>query len=154
MNMSAYIKIKRIPYEEPYHLQLQLEASNGRQTARFEFYASPEIFLEFADALEVFPRHATDVYLYELGSERPEDRWAYYFRFRAFTTDTRGHCAIQLRFNNCRDLPHREIAEFCIEAEVAQINRLGALFRSYAKLQEQVLFWSLREGHLATEECI
>src|SRR6185369_15402945 len=106
--MSAYIRITRMPYEEPYHTHLVMEASNGRQRWEFEYYASVKSLIEWATRLEVFPRHKTDVYLFELGSERPEDRSAYYFRFRVFTTDSRGHCAIHLRFNNNEDLPRRE----------------------------------------------
>ncbi len=140
--MNAYLRIKRIPYEEPYHLQLQVEASNGRQSAFFEFYVGAQALTEFSEELEAFPRHSSHVFLYEVGSERPEDRWAYYFRFRVFTTNGVGHCAIQLRFNNNQELPHREISEFCIEAEPAQINRLGMLFRSFAKLESPLLEWS------------
>jgi len=146
--MSYFIKITRVPYEEPYHLQLLLEVSNGRQTASLEIYANTESIVDFAKALESFPRHASDAYLFELGSERPEDRWAYYLRIRAFLTDDLGHCALLFRMNNNRDLPYRELAEFCVEAEAANINRLGNLLRNFSKLKHSSLFWSADESTL------
>jgi hypothetical protein len=90
--VSSFLKITRIPYEEPYHLNLVVRASSGSQTGELEIYTTPEALLEGADALSEFPRHSTDVFLWELGSERPEDLWAFYFRFRVFLTKPTGEC--------------------------------------------------------------
>ncbi len=103
--------------------------------------------------------HATSVFLWEVGSERPEDKFAHYLRLRLFTTDSLGHCAIQIRLNNNAPLPDREIVEFCICAEPAQINRLGALCRVFSKLKHQVLDWSPSGGELfesleRAEQCV
>lgn len=146
--MSGFLRITRTPYEEPYHLQLLLEASNGRQTASLEIYVSADLVNEMANALAVFPRHASDAYLCEIGSERKEDHWAYYFRFRAFLTDALGHSALLFRFNNNRELPHRELAEFCIETDPASIHRLSALLKEFAKLQHETLYWSMDDSRL------
>jgi hypothetical protein len=146
--MKPFIRIARIPYEEPYHVHLVLEASNGKSLGALEYYDSANVFKNWADALENFPRHSRDVFLHELGSERPEDRVAHYFRFRAFTTDRLGHCAIQLRMSNNSELPYRSVSEFCIRAEAADINRLGALCRKFAMLEHEVLCWRLTEGEL------
>jgi hypothetical protein len=125
-----------------------MEVSNGKQKWKMEYYDNAQSLIEWAKNLEIFPRHKDDVFLWELGSERPEDRYAYYFRFRVFTTDSAGHCAIQVRFNNNEDLPDREIAEFCIRAEAAQINRLGQLCRHFAELKHAVLEWEGNDGRL------
>ncbi len=144
--MSYHIKIERIPYEEPYHLQLVWDVSNGKVSSRFEYYDNAESLIKMAENLEQFPRNSSDVFLYEIGSEKPEDRFAYYFRFRVFTTDRRGSSAIQIRFCNNNDLPYREIAEFCIQTEPASINRLGKLFREFSKLEKDFLAWSESEN--------
>lgn len=146
--MTYFLRITRTPYEEPFHLQLLLEVSNGRQSSSLEIYLNADALTEMASALEVFPRHATDAYLFELGSERKEDRWAYYLRFRAFVVDGVGHSALLFRMNNNRDLPHQELAEFCIEAEPANINRLGKLLRAFSRLEHRNLFWSFDESTL------
>jgi hypothetical protein len=146
--MKPFIRITRIPYEEPYHVHLILEASNGEFRGVLEFYDNASAFKEWADALENFPSHSRAVFLHELGSERPEDRSAHYFRLRVFTTDGLGHCAIQLRMNNNSELPYRNLSEFCIRAEAADINRLGALCRKFAVLKHEVLHWRLTEGEL------
>lgn len=146
--MSYFLRITRTPYEEPSHLQLLLEASNGGQSASLEIYVNADSIKEMASALEVFPRHALDAYLFEIGSEREEDRWAYYLRFRAFLTDALGHSALLFRFNNNRELPFRELAEFCIETEPASINRLGVLLREFLKLEHRTLYWTSDDGRL------
>jgi hypothetical protein len=146
--MSPQIRITRIPYEEPYHLRLLMRASNAHQCAEIEFYVNANDLVEWAAHLEVFPRHSTDVFLWEIGSERHEDRYAYYVRFRAFIYDGSGHCALQFRFNNNRELPDREIAEFCIEAEASQINHLGRLCRGFAEMMHEVLDWWVEDGRL------
>ncbi len=146
--MQPYIRITRHPYEEPHHINLVLEASNGKQKWELEVYENAESLRTLAENLEAFPRHKDDVFLWELGSEYPEDRWAYYFRFRVFLTDAFGHCAIQIRFNNNENIPDREMVEFCIRAEAGQINRLGQLCRKFAELKHEVLVWNGSNGTL------
>lgn len=146
--MQPYLKFTRCPYEEPYHLNLILAASNGRNAAQIEFYIGRDTLTGWADGLETFPRHRDDVYLWEYGSERPEDRWAYYLRFRAFTADASGHCAINLRLNNNAAGPEREISEFCLKAEAGAMNRLGRLFREFSRLEHEVLIWTPVDGRL------
>ncbi|MEM7595969.1 MAG: hypothetical protein AAF383_31450 [Cyanobacteria bacterium P01_A01_bin.83] len=146
--MTSRIEIVRHPYEEPYHVHLELKISNDYMSSICKFYANADCFLEWAKVLEKFPRHCKDTYLWEVGSERSEDKFAYYFRLRAFTTDSLGHCALQFRFNNNAQLPRRQIFEFCIEAEPSAINRLGFLLRRFGKLEHYYLSWSLQEGFL------
>jgi hypothetical protein len=140
--MTPFIIITRYPYEEPYHLRLVIEASNGRLRGLLEFYTNSEDLARVAERLETFPVHLPDDYSWELGSERAEDRFAHYFLCRVFTTDRSGHCAIQLRFNNNAELPHREVTEFCLLTEASEVTRLGKLFRRFAKLEDIVLHWS------------
>lgn len=145
---SPFIRIIRYPYEEPHHLNLVMSASNGHASGRLEIYLNAEDLLKWAEGMEKFPMHAQSVQLWELGSEYPEDRFAFYFRLRLFTVDSLGHCAIHFRFNNNAALPDREISEFCIRSEAAQVNRLGRLCREFAQLSHRVLYWSLTDGEL------
>lgn len=146
--MKPYIRITRHPYEEPHHLNLVMAASNGHLSGRLEFHLNTTALIEWADAMETFPKHAQQVFLSDVGSERPEDKFGFYLRLGVFAVDSFGRCAIQLRFNNNAELPDREIIEFCIRSEAAQINRLGQLFREFANLNHQVLDWSGLDGQL------
>lgn len=104
-----------------------------------------------AERLERFPQHHGDVFLYEIGSEKPEDRFAYYFRFRVFNTDSLGRAAIQIRFCNNNELPYREIVEFCIQTEPAAINKLGKLLREFALLEQEFIAWSEGEAYIGSK---
>lgn len=150
--MSPYIRITRIPYEEPHHIHLVWEVCNGNQKWNFDYYDNADSLIKFSEKLEVFPIHISDVFLWELGSEYPEDRWGYYFRFRTFVWNSVGHCAIQIRFNNNKILPYLEIAEFCIKVDAAEINRLGRLFRGFSELNHELLVWGGENEGLYTSE--
>jgi hypothetical protein len=143
----SYILITRHAYEEPHHLNLVWDVSNGRQRASIEIYLNAADLITLAEALEVFPPHSTDVFLFERGSERSEERWDYYFRLRAFTTNSVG-AALHFRFNNNAELPERCIAEFAIEVDSAQLNRLGALLRRFGELRHSELHWTPESGEL------
>ncbi|MEI7948104.1 MAG: hypothetical protein WCJ02_15490 [bacterium] len=146
--MKPYLTIERFPYEEPYHLNLIMRASNDSQAGMLEIYSSPEQLNEIGKDLIDFPLSIGHVVLWELGSERPEDRFAHYMRFRAFALDSVGHTALHLRFCNNLDLPAKAISEFCITAEAAALNRLGKLLCDFALLKHKYLFWSPTEGDL------
>ena len=139
--MESGLKFVRHPYEEPYHINLVVTASNGRSTAELEIYMNASELKDHADALLNFPRSNTDTYLWELGSERPEDRFAFYFRVQFLVTRATGQCAILVRFNNNESIPDNEIAEFCIPALPAQLNRLGKQLIQFAKLEDEELVW-------------
>ncbi|MGY8770975.1 MAG: hypothetical protein ACKVH8_21400 [Pirellulales bacterium] len=145
----SFLKIVRHPYEEPHHIHLVVEASNGDVSSKSEYYCNATDLLTIAEGLESFPRDKSDVFLYELGSERKEDRWGYYYRLRAFLIDNFGSCALQLRINNNAELPDTQVSEFCIKAEASQINRLGQLFRTFSKLEHEVLEWNVSDGSLS-----
>ncbi len=147
--MSYSIKIERFPYEEPDHLHLEWEVSNGRSNSCFEYYCGAKSLLKFADGLEYFPKTKSDDFLFEIGSETSSKiRWAYYFKFRVYVINSKGSSAIHIRFNNNRDLPYKEILEFCIISEPAILNRLGKLFREFSKLEKNFLVWSETENFI------
>lgn len=146
--MKPYLHLRCLSHDGPEEIKLVMNASNGSSSGCIEFYSHGDELVKWADHLERFPRHPTDVFLYELGSERPEDRWSCYFRFRAFLTDSVGHCALHFRFTNNRELPDREISEFCIRAEAASINRLGVALRTFSTLGHELLHWSPVECEL------
>ncbi len=146
--MRPGIRIERVPYEEPYHVELHYQVSNGRQSWSFFYYDNARVLNTFAEKLIGFPHHPGEVFSYEVGSECPEDRFAYYFGFRAFELDSTGHCALQFRFNNGERPPENEVFEFCLRAIPVQLDTLGLLYREFAKLNHRVLDWSLDEGFL------
>ncbi len=146
--MRNLIEIERIPYEEPYHINLIVKASNDSCAGQLEIYDNADALKECASALEIFPRHSTDTFLWELGSERPEDNFAFYFRFRIFLLDSAGQGCIQIRLNNNDDFPEKAITEFCIICEPAGINRLGKLFREFALLKSKKMIWNGVDGEI------
>ena len=146
------IKITRTPYEEPYHLCLRLAASNGRLSADLEYYCNATDLGSLGKQLADFVGLKSGEVTYELGTEKKEDRFAFYLGLRVRALDSKGHCAVVVRLNNNQEVPDREVAEFCIPAEVADVNRLGKLLVQFGRLQHRVLSWSVHDGELFKEE--
>ncbi|MFK7741097.1 MAG: hypothetical protein AB8H80_12325, partial [Planctomycetota bacterium] len=156
VGVTSSLTITRYPYEEPHHLHLVVRAATHTAAtdtiaAEQEIYANATDLEACAAALRGFPRHVDDAYSWELGSERPEDRFAFYFRlsFRCLRTDTRGPCVVQIRFCNNRGFPERRVAEFAFGATPADLDRLGDAFAQFAKLKDPTLTWVVDDDPLA-----
>lgn len=149
--MQPFIRITRHPYEEPYHINLVVCASNGRLQGEIEIYANAADLTQFASKLNGFPKHDDDIAMWELGSELSSGRCAFHFRVLVFQIARNGRCAIELRFCNNEQPPMREITEFSIEALPADLHRLAALLEMFGKLEHRVLEWKVTDGELRLE---
>jgi len=153
--MKSFIQITRHLYEEPYHLNLVIVASNGLAMGSLEFYSNASDLKDIGEALKKFNYKQTSTYLYELGSERSEDNFAHYFCFKVFPTG-RGYrsYAIQIRMNNNEKLrnlgwPHlHQESDFCIEVDIDELGKLAQLFIGFSKLEQNRLYWSPEANYL------
>ena len=145
---KAGIKITRFPYEEPYHLNLFIQASNGNMNGKLGYYCNANDLNSLGNELLCFPGKEGKKITYQLGSEKPEDRFAFFFRLEVISLDLAGHSAIRIRINNNQPPPATEASEFCIPTDVADVNRLGSLLVAFGKLEHRVLDWSVKDGKL------
>ena len=148
-----FIQITRHLYEEPYHLNLVIIASNGFACGSLEYYLNTTQIKELGQALEGFPSHDRSNHLFELGSERPEDNFAHYLRLRTFANNSKINCSIQIRLNNnasnqVHSFDQPQLTDFIIKANAESINNLGSLLVRFAKLKHQRLFWCPTEGFI------
>ncbi len=147
------IQITRFPYEEPYLLSLVFSATNGVFDGRLEYYCNASDLTDIGKALRPFPTKVPDEYSYEIGSTKPEDKFAYHFALHAYTTDMSGHCALQVVIDNNRDIPDEGACRFSIQTEPSALNRLGELLLEFAKLKHHELNWTLSgEGDSLVEK--
>ena len=86
--------------------------------------------------------------MYENGSGDPARRSYRYFFLRVYTTDSAGHCAVQIKMNSNLAEPNDGACQFSIQAEAAAINRLGCLFEQFSHLHHLELRWSLDDGEM------
>jgi hypothetical protein len=145
--MTAFLHIVRKPYEEPYHLNLLVSASDGSQRGELEIYANAEDLGTFASNLRQMPGGKREA-IWELGSEMPEDRFAFYFRIRAHQISSSGECAIEFRFNNNESPPARQISEFSVRAMPSDLDRLAELLEGFGRLKHRVLERNVTSGEL------
>lgn len=145
--MQAFIDIVRYPYEEPYHLRLVVTASNGSHQGRLEIYCNADDLSNFAGALREIPVLKTEA-VWELGSELPQDRFAFYFRMRAHLVSGTGHCVLEVRMNNNGFNHRREISEFSIPALPADLDRLAELLEVFSRMEHRQLKWLVTTGEL------
>ena len=149
--MKPFVRITRHPYEEPNHLKLVVTAWNGRLFGQLEIYANAEDLQVLAAKLRRFPTADDEPVLWELGSENPEDRWAFYYHLRAYQVNSLGQCAVEFRFNNNRVPPHREVVEFSMLAYPSDLDRLADLLEQFGRFEHRVLEWTVTDGRLLEE---
>ncbi len=145
--LRPFLRVVRNPYEEPYHVNVNLIVS-ARQRGELEIYANAEDLETAARRLTGFPSDARDTFVWELGSEDPQDRFAFYFRLRVWCVAPSGECGFELRLNNNDSPPEREATEFSLSAYPADIDRLADLLREFSKLKHRALEWAITDGFL------
>ncbi|MBQ4804548.1 hypothetical protein J8L88_16930 [Aquimarina sp. MMG015] len=146
--MKKLIKIVRNSYEEPYHINLIFNASNGETSGQLEIYDHAEKLKILADALEDFPFNSKNAFLWELGSENPKDNFAFYFKCEFSLIKHSSECFIRIRLNNNRNGIEKSISEFSIRCYPTELNKLGKLFREFSKLEKHTLIWNGLEGKI------
>ncbi len=142
------IELSRTPYEEPYHLRLRITASNGRLRGELEYYCNANDLRELGAQMQAYTGNREREIVYQLGSEKPEDRFAYFFSLRVQAINSRGHCCVTVRLNSNASPPDTEITELSIPAEVADVNRLGGLLTQFGQLRHRRLIWRVASGEL------
>jgi hypothetical protein len=147
------IVVQRFPYEEPYHAQLSIAASNGRYSGIIEIYCAVGQLRDIGIALTKFPAKIPDEYLFEYGSEDPKERWAYHLKLRASTVGSRGLSAIQFTMNLNREPPDEGRCCFSITpVEPAQIARLGRLFVRLEAHASGSFRWTLKDDEFQSDK--
>jgi hypothetical protein len=144
--MEKLIKIIRTPYEEPYHINLIFKATNGESAGQLEIYDNADRLKTLAYILEDFPFKDEKEYLWELGSEKAEDRFAFYFKCQFSLIKHTDDCLVRIRLNNNEEGIEKSISEFNIQCKPAELNKLGQLFREFAKLKKETLTWHGFDG--------
>ena len=140
---TAFVAVARFPYEEPYHTQLRIAASNGEYSGRLDLYCGVNELLEISNALSRFPSKVPDEYYYEYGSEDPAVRFYRYFKLRAYTTDLRGQCALQFTMNLNQSEPTEGRCCFSFQVEPAALQRLAHLFKELHEAPTGEFEWTL-----------
>jgi len=138
---DSYLRVRRLPDEEPYSTQLEIIASNGTFTGSTDFYCNVSDLTDIGRALQAFPQAIGDEYRYESGSSDPAARDYRHIVLRFYTVGSWGKCALQISINQNGSEPDEGICLFSIEAEPASLNRLGDLFVTFGQLQHLEFKW-------------
>ncbi len=144
--MDEFLSLQRFEYEEPYHTEIHLRSSNGLFTGCLEYYCNVNELDDIGKKLKSFPSNFSDKIVYELGSEDPKERCAYYFRLHVSVIDRSGHCAVQIRINRNSSVPNNGLADFTIKANPADLNNLGELFLRLSKFEIREFTWRPTQG--------
>lgn len=125
--------------------QFEINISNGQSSAKIEFWAYANNFVQFGSGLSDFPKTIQDKVTYELGGGKDGKRWAHYLLLEAFCYDSTGKSAIKVKIDNKFDIPTYESHEFFIKSEAASINRLGQSLKKWNPVESKVFEWTSNE---------
>ena len=139
-NPQKFIRIERIPYEEPHHLNLIVSVSNGTQTGQVEIYLCPDDLSVLAENIKGFPSSIGHEYLWELGSDKPSDNFAFYFKLYFYNVDAAGNCRIVCSMNNNEEwIGESEISHFSLDCRLEELNVLSNLLLKLSGASKQAL---------------
>ncbi len=139
--MTQTIEIKRVQYEEPYHFNLIFKVTDKNTFDRFEIYCKSEHVINCAETLIDFPINIHNDFNWELGSENPKDRFAFYFNFRVSLNKTDTKTNIKIRFNNNEDYPDKKVLQFDLTSNTDEVQELGRLLKTISKLESKQIVW-------------
>jgi len=140
--MRYSILIERVPYEEPHHLELHWTIESEETSSRFELYDNATILSKFAKVFKNFPNHNEDEFIYQLGSEKSEDNFSYFFRLHIFLKNHRGHDAtLDVRFVNNQEYADTRIVDYRLYSTTPRLRKLASLFKEFSKLESRILYW-------------
>jgi hypothetical protein len=140
--MSSLLRVTRVPYEEPYHLDLVFEAAIPGYRATVEVYTSVADVRDAGERLARFPDDGD--FHWEIGDRDPA-RSPYHLALHAWRLDGAGHGALAVRFASHGDALTRRVAEFAFQVVPADLDRLARQLRAFAELRELVLEWRVAE---------
>lgn len=157
-SMRSFIQITRHLYEEPHLLNLVIIASNGTAMGSLEFCVNTSDLEEIGNAFLKFTYRQASTYTYELGSEKPESKFAHYFRLKAFPTgkSLRSY-AFQIHLNNNENIResgwphHHQMSDFCIETDIDELRKFGQLLLDFSELNQHRLYWSEEVSRIDSE---
>jgi hypothetical protein len=145
---SPYLIIRRHPYEEPHHTQLEIIASNGRFSGAIDFYCNVQDIQLIGHELKRFPEKIGSDYYYRYGSKDSAGSAYRYFVLKAYTTNSCGHCALKFEFDLFEQDPNEGKSIFSIPTLPASLSRLGDLMVTFSELKHLELWWDGRNGEL------
>lgn len=140
--------VQWLPYEEPYHTQLEFTVSNGVFGGSTDIYCNVDEIANIGRGLQAFPSRVGDEYMYEYGTADPGAKFYRHVIMRAYTIDGVGHCALQFAINLNQAEPEEGVCRFSLPVEPAALNHLGELFEVFAQLRHLELQWSSTSGAL------
>lgn len=121
-----FIKIEKhdkYDYDDPEWF-IGFTFSNDTLTAYQEIYLKDSDLLELAKKLIEFSEQNNKI-IFEIGSEDPKDRWAYFFKISIYMYNSSGHTAINITLNNNGENQLSEKSHFSILCTPADVNNLG-----------------------------
>lgn len=153
--MKPFIQITRHLYEEPYHLNLVIIASNGRARGTLEFYLNPGDLENIGVNLLNFPLHEKASYIFERGSEEKKDNFGWYLKLQITSPGgLQNKFTMRLRFNNNENnrefhfAADPQLTDFGFVISAEDLRHLGKLINDLSTLEHQRLYWTPGSGTL------
>ena len=132
----GYIELKKLWTDDDGMLQVEVEASNGDQIGKQDFYVYPEDLEEFGKNLISFPSSISDTVTFEYGKK---DNYYSHVVLSAMLLGSTGPACIKVQLDNLAEPPGDAYSRFYISAEAASINAFGKSLVDWSKKNEDAL---------------
>jgi hypothetical protein len=122
------------------YASFDLTASRGVLHVLAHIWDYLDLFEQFGLKLATFPQNLADTVEIEIGQMQPGFSQSYLL-LKAYVYDANGHAALKIVVHNNECEPQMQRVEFSIPADIASLNKLGNLLKSWLPQENSELVW-------------
>ncbi|MDH6267132.1 hypothetical protein M2360_002529 [Rhizobium sp. SG_E_25_P2] len=133
--LKQILIVRRHPYEEPHHTELEIIASDGEFAGRVRFFTSVETITDLAKGLIAFCDDPNSEFIY-----RSDGRGSA-FRMTCRSSNKTGNCALEIDMRADAARPFEGSCLLTLHSDIGAIVKLGARLREFSRLSYEELHW-------------
>lgn len=133
--LKPILIVRRHPYEEPFHTEFEVIASDGGFAGRVRFFTPADTFITIASGLIAFCDDPTSEFIY-----RSDGRGSA-FRLICRSTNRTGNCALEIDMRTDAAHPFEGSCLLTLHSDIGAILKLGVRLREFGRLTHEELHW-------------
>jgi hypothetical protein len=137
--MNEKLKIQTLRVDDLDDVRLQVTLANEICKCSLQFYCEENVFNDFSKQLIDFPQNLNDTAIFQIGQESYEH--AYFLEIKVLCVEPNGKSILKILMDNHGDNITGYRCQFNIDAEIADINKLGRSLLNWKTIEGQEFSW-------------
>jgi len=133
---ETFIQFELLSEDDDGSVQIGITSSNSIYSSNEDCYLWPMELQNFGRELKSFPKSRDQEVIFQNGVES-KDHYSFIL-LRAFVYSSNGRSALEVKMNSNKTNELKRIANYCIQCEIASLNRLGQELVNWDIVKEKV----------------